>query len=111
VRLLFDEQLSEELIVLLQDIFPDSLHVRQLGAGGFADRRVWRLAREHDCVLVTKDEDFHRLSVLQGAPPKVVWIRVGNCATADVAALLRRHAADVRRFAEQGEVTFLELGA
>jgi len=34
VRLLFDEQLSEELIVLLQDVFPDSLHVRQLGALG-----------------------------------------------------------------------------
>jgi len=58
VHLLFDEQLSEELIVLLKDVFPDSLHVRQLGAGGSADQRVWQLARERDCVLVTKDEDF-----------------------------------------------------
>ena len=46
MRLLFDEQLSEELIVLLQDVFPDSLHVRQLGVGGAADQRVWQLARE-----------------------------------------------------------------
>ena len=72
MRLLFDEQLSEELIVLLHDIFPDSLHVRQLGAGGSPDQQVWQLAREHECVLITKDEDFHRLSVLQSAPPKVV---------------------------------------
>jgi len=110
VRLLFDEQLSEELLVLSRDIFPDSLHVRDLGAGGAPDTTVWQLAREHDCVLVTKDEDFHRLSVLRGAPPKVVWLRLGNCTTGAVAHVLRHHVADIQRFAEQTEVTFLELG-
>ena len=110
MRLLFDEQLSEELIVLLQDVFPDSLHVRQLGVGGSADQRVWQLARERDCVLVTKDEDFHRLSVLQGAPPKVVWVRIGNCATQDVARLLRRYEPEIRRFVDQGEIALLEIG-
>jgi predicted nuclease of predicted toxin-antitoxin system len=110
VRLLFDEQLSEELIVLLHDIFPDSLHVRTLGAGGSGDRRVWQLAREHECVLVTKDEDFHRLSVLRGAPPKVVWVRIGNCTTQDVATLLRRREPAIRLFADQNEIAFLEIG-
>jgi predicted nuclease of predicted toxin-antitoxin system len=79
VRLLFDEQLSEELVALLADVFPGSLHVRVLGSGGAVDRAVWQLAMEHECVLVTKDEDFRRLSVLRGSPPKVVWLRVGNC--------------------------------
>jgi hypothetical protein len=37
VRLLFDEQLSEELVNILDDLFPDSLHLRLLGAGGAAD--------------------------------------------------------------------------
>jgi hypothetical protein len=71
VRLLFDEQLSEELVSLLAFLFPDSLHVRLLEAGGVADPVIWQLARDHGCLLVTKDEDFHRLSVLRGAPPKV----------------------------------------
>ena len=110
MRLLFDEQLSEELVTVLGDLFPDSLHVRVLGKGGAADPIIWRLAREHGCVLVTKDEDFHRLSVLRGAPPKVVWIRLGNCTTADIAQLLRGHVDDLRRFEAQAEVTFLELG-
>ena len=110
MRLLFDEQLSEELCRLLQDVFPGSLHVRQIGAGGFSDVAVWHLSRERECLLVTKDEDFHRLSVLRGAPPKVVWLRLGNCGTDDVAAMLRKHAVDVNRFAEQSEATFLELG-
>ena len=110
MRLLFDEQLSEALSTLLNDVFPDSLHVRQLDAGGSADRVVWQLARERDCLLVTKDEDFHRLSVLQGAPPKVLWIRIGNCTTAQVARLLREHHVDILRFVQQDEPTFLELG-
>ena len=39
---------------------------------------------------MTKDEDFHRLSVLHGPPPKVIWIRLGNCSTDEVIRLLRR---------------------
>jgi predicted nuclease of predicted toxin-antitoxin system len=110
VRLLFDEQLSEELVTAVHDLFPDSLHVRLLGKGGTTDPTIWQLAREHDCVLVTKDEDFHRLSVLRGAPPKVVWLRMGNCATADIVRLLRDRADDLQKFGRQAEVTFLELG-
>jgi predicted nuclease of predicted toxin-antitoxin system len=110
VGLLFDEQLSEKLVSLLDDIFPESLHVRLLRAGGSPDLTVWQLAQERGCLLVTKDEDFHRLSVLRGAPPKVVWLRLGNCTTAAVAYLLRQRVADIERFASQSEATFLELG-
>jgi predicted nuclease of predicted toxin-antitoxin system len=48
--------------------------------------------------------------VLRGAPPKVIWLRIGNCTTDEVAQLLRQHLGDIRRFAEDTEVTFLELG-
>lgn len=110
MRLLFAEQLSEQLCLLLRDVFPDALHVREIGASGAPDLTVWQLAAERDCLLVTKDEDFHRLSVLRGAPPKVVWLRLGNCSTADVVRVLREHRADLQAFDEQMEATFLELG-
>lgn len=50
------------------------------------------------------------MSVLLGPPPKVIWIRVGNCSTADVARLLRFRADELRAFAAQSEATFLALG-
>ena len=109
-RLLFDEPLSEELCETVTDIFPGSLHIRLLGQGGAADAIVWDLARQHGCLVVSKDEDFHRLALLRGAPPKFVWIRLGNCATDDIAQLLRRHHGDIIRFSEQNEATVLELG-
>ena len=71
MRLLFDEPLSEELIEVLRDLFPESLHVRSLGAGGAPDDTIWALANSHNCMLVTKDEDFHRMSIVHRAPPKV----------------------------------------
>ena len=47
---------------------------------------------------------------LSGAPPKVIWVRLGNCTSEDVASLLRDHLDDVRRFAEHEDATFLALG-
>ena len=94
---------------MLADIFPDSLHIRLLGQGGAADATVWDLARTHRCLVVSKDEDFHRLAILRGPPPKFVWIQVGNCSTKDIAQLLRRRHGDIVRFSEQNEATILEL--
>jgi predicted nuclease of predicted toxin-antitoxin system len=108
-RLFFDEPLSEDLCELLADIFPGSVHIRLLGEGGAKDARVRDLARQHDCLLVSKDEDFHRLAILHGAPPKFVWIQLGNCSTDDIAQLLRHRQADVIRFSEDNEATVLEL--
>jgi predicted nuclease of predicted toxin-antitoxin system len=109
-QLLFDEQLSEELCEAVADIFPGCLHIRRLGQGGAPDTSVWDLARERGCLVVSKDEDFHRLAVLRGAPPKFVWIRLGNCTTEAIARLLRRRQHDIVRFDEQHETTILELG-
>jgi predicted nuclease of predicted toxin-antitoxin system len=108
-RLFFDEPLSEALCKTLRDIFPGSLHIRLLGQGGAADATsgTWHVSTG---LVISKDEDFHRLALLRGAPPKFVWIRLGNCTTNDIEQLLRRHHEDVSRFDEQNEATVLELG-
>ncbi len=107
---LFDENLAARLVKDLADMYPGSAHVLTLGLAGAGDRAIWDRAAAEGFVLVTKDEDFHRLSVLLGPPPKVIWIRLGNCATADVTGLLRFRANAVRAFAEHTETAFLELG-
>src|SRR5262245_49601600 len=102
-KLLFDENLAPRLAFTLADLFPGSAHVRNAGLGGATDRAVWEYAAAGDFVLVTKDEDFHRLSVLRGFPPKVLWLRLGNCSTADVAYLLRTRFEQVVTFAAHEE--------
>ncbi len=60
-------------------------------------------------MIVTEDEDFQRLSVLFGPPPKVIWIRLENCSTATVARLLRERHTEVTGFLADGEAAFLAL--
>lgn len=108
-RLLFDENLSFRLIELLADSFPDSAHIGDVGLHGCPDEDVWNYAREHGFVLVSKDNDFRQLSFLRGAPPKVVWLRIGNAPTLAVVDLLRSRKGDVELFVRDAETALLTI--
>ena len=97
MRLLFDHNLSPRLVTLLVDLFPGSAHVYEIGLETSSDAAIWEYALQNDFVLVTKDADFGDLSILRGFPPKVIWIRRGNCSTQDVEALLRSRIEAVRQ--------------
>ena len=107
MKLLFDENLSPDLVGFVRDEYPDSTHVRDVGLRGASDRRIWEHARANDFVIVSKDEDFRQRSLLEGAPPKVVWLQVGNAGTAPIAGLLREQAPRLRRFEGDEESAFL----
>jgi predicted nuclease of predicted toxin-antitoxin system len=109
-RLLFDENLAPRLVSDLADLFPDSNHVRALGLNGADDETVWERAAEDGFIIVTKDDDFRQRSFLRGHPPKVLWLRLGNCRTSDVAALLRARYAEILRFADDNALALLLLG-
>ncbi|HEX6881776.1 MAG TPA: DUF5615 family PIN-like protein [Planctomycetota bacterium] len=109
VRLLFDENLAGRLVRELADVYPGSTHVEVVLGRAVADEAIWDHARREGLLIVTKDEDFLRLSLLRGAPPKVVWIQRGSSSTSDVAALLRGGREWIERFARHPEATFLVL--
>jgi predicted nuclease of predicted toxin-antitoxin system len=73
------------------------------------DRAIWAYARDHEFVIVSKDEDFHRLSVFHGPPPKVIWIRLGNCSTDDIIHLLQARREEIDAFVVHAEAAFLAL--
>ena len=95
MRLLFDQNLSPRLPRLLHDIFPDSIHVREVALHESDDSLVWDYAKENGYHIVSKDTDFQQRSLLLGAPPKFIWLRLGNCSVAESAALLRRHSVSI----------------
>jgi len=43
-----------------------------------SDSEIWQYAKENNCIIITKDTDFYQRVVLYGAPPKIIWIRLGN---------------------------------
>jgi len=109
VKLLFDENLSYKLAARLEDVFPGSSHVRLHNMSRAADPSVWEFAKQQGFTVVSKDEDFHHLSFLRGAPPKVIGIGLGNCSTGDVEALLRASVDLIRAFCQDEGASFLLL--
>lgn len=109
MKLLFDQHLSHKLITRLVDLYPASEHVRDRGLTSADDEAIWEFAKREQFAIVTKDEDFHARSIVHGHPPKVLWIRSGNCATDLVETLLRKNFADIHQFESDPGAGFLPL--
>jgi predicted nuclease of predicted toxin-antitoxin system len=106
---LFDQNLSHKLVAQLAAEFPGSAHVRDFGLAGASDLAVWSHAATQGVVIVSKDVDFQQRALLLGHPPKVIWVRLGNCLTASVAALLRAHRATLLAFEADPSAAFVAL--
>jgi len=109
VRLLFDQNLSSNLVRLVADLYPDSMHVRDVGLERADDQAIWDYAKAHGLTIITKDTDLHQLSFLYGHPPKVVWIQRGNCSTKEIEAILRVHHNDLVEFEGDTDSSFLAM--
>ncbi len=107
LKLLFDQNRSPHLIERLATEFPDAPRTsRVVGLGRADDLTTWRYARTNGYTNVTKDADFGDLSILHGFPPRVVWLRLGNCTVQDTEDHLRQHAATIAAL-ERDETTGL----
>jgi predicted nuclease of predicted toxin-antitoxin system len=109
VKLLFDQNLSPKLVERLADLYPNSNHLDLLGLGTADDVLVWKHAKNNDFVIVTKDADFADLSMLRGFPPKVVWIRRGNCSTDDITDILRNNKEGIEEVVTNSTLGVLTL--
>jgi predicted nuclease of predicted toxin-antitoxin system len=80
MKLLFDHNLSPRLVRLLADLYPDSQHV------------------------------FLRdLSLVRDFPPKVVWLRRGNCSTSTIEIILRSKSIEIQAFSQDLSLGILTL--
>jgi predicted nuclease of predicted toxin-antitoxin system len=104
VKLLFDENLPPRLADVLQSQFPGSIHVHSCGLESADDEAIWEYAGRGGFTIVSKDSDFQERSVLRGSPPKVIWLRIPNSSTAEIAAWIRGALPVILKFiADPGE--------
>jgi predicted nuclease of predicted toxin-antitoxin system len=109
MKLLLDENLPPALVAVLSQAYPGTAHVHDCGLGSVDDERVWVHAREHGFVIVTKDADYEELSMLKGAPPKLIWLRTGNCTTEALSTLLHLRAGVIAQFLASESDAILEI--
>lgn len=91
MKLLLDANLSPSLVRRLAARFPGTAHVGDGPGIAAGDLEIWQFAQALDFVIVTKDTDFLDLSMLYGPPPKVIFLRLGNCPTEAIARAMESH--------------------
>jgi len=109
LKLLLDHHLSHKLITKLADIFPGSTQTRLLGFTRMRDLELWFYARTHGFIFVSKDKDLVDIAILRGAPPKVVWLKMGNCTVSVVEKALRRNQQAIEELAADPNRIILEV--
>lgn len=109
MKLLIDENLSKRLVAGVEALYPGSAHVSTVGLRGATDDAVWDFAREHGFVIVSKDNHFRQRGFVEGPPPKIVWLEVGNAGTDAIATLLREQLERLLAFDADPEASLLVL--
>lgn len=111
MKLLLDENLSTRILSEVLDLYPDSSHVGLLGLSQTSDSIIWEQAKEGSFCIVSKDSDFQQRSLLFGAPPKVILLKLGNCSTQKIVAVLRVNQSVITAFWMDEDASLLVLGA
>lgn len=109
---LFDQNISYRIPHLIEDIFPESQHVRNIKLENSTDRRIWDFAKKNNYCIVTFDSDFYDLSLVQGLAPKIIWLRMGNTSTKSLEKIMRENEILIKEFLENydyKEISCLEL--
>ena len=109
MKLIFDQNLSPKLAEFFKESFNDCAHVKDIGLEKSDDISVWEYARSNGFTIVTKDNDFNGMASLFGFPPKVIWIRKGNCTTQLINELILERLEIIKTFIEDSENGILTI--
>ena len=109
MKLLFDQNLSPSLVQRLTQLYPQSNHLYLMGLDREDDHIIWEIAKQQNYIIVTKDSDFNELLILKGFPPKIIWIRIGNCSTNAIESLLKDNYQAILAFSQDNNIGIIAL--
>ena len=87
MKILFDQNISFRVIKKISTLYPDAKQIRSIGLENSSDIHIWEFAKDNGYSIVTFDADFYDITNLKGHPPKIIWLRIGNTSTDNIAKL------------------------
>jgi predicted nuclease of predicted toxin-antitoxin system len=101
-RFIIDNQLPAALVRWIESQGCAAEHVLSLKLAQSSDTLIWAHAAQTAAVIISKDEDFARLTILRPEPVSVVWLRFGNCRTHALFANMDRLWPEIIRQLDAG---------
>jgi len=59
--------------------------------------------------IITLDDDFSKLLLEHGTPPKIIWLKTGNCSTAKLIDVIISHKEVIQHFLSDAGFDCLEI--
>lgn len=110
MKLLLDANISWRVIKNIESCFPDCLHSKDIKIKQPAkDIEIWNYAKQNNFTILTHDDDFEKLLLLKGAPPKVIILKTFNKSTSQIAELLISKKEVINSFILNGDLMILEI--
>lgn len=89
MKILIDQNISFRIISKIASFSDVAYHVKNFGLHQANDYEIFMFARNNQFdAIITIDEDFIKLLDTFSFPPKIIWIRTGNCSTDLLASIL-----------------------
>ena len=98
MKLLIDQNISHRIIDSISDIFPDSIHVKDIHLLHNSDLELWEFALNNTYVLVTTDVEACNRNVLENNGPKIICVSSEVVTTTKVEWVLRVHFDTIEQF-------------
>lgn len=112
MKILFDQNISFRIISKIKHLYPEAKQIRELGLENLSDMEIWNFANKNQYTIITFDSDFFDISNIKGHPPKVIWLKTGNCTTNNVKEILIDKFEIVKEFITNihfNEISCLEI--
>lgn len=110
MKLLLDANISWRIIKLVENDFSDCLHAKDINVIQPAkDLDIWEFAKQKNFTILTHDDDFEKLLLLKGAPPKVIILKTFNKNTKQIAELLISKREIIESFISNQDLMILEI--
>lgn len=110
MKVLIDQNISQRILPLLVHKFDTLNHIREIGLTNADDYEIFMFARANGYqAVITADEDFIKLINQFSQPPKIVWVRTGNCSTKVLSQLLTEKVQMIREFIEGEDFDIYEI--
>ena len=109
MKLFFDQNISFRILKYLPEKYSGSASVKSEGLIDAPDLEIWKFARQHGFVIVTQDSDFNDLALIEGHPPKIIWIRLGNLGTHEIIEVLEKFHKEIQYFIQDSEHSCFEI--
>ncbi len=91
MKFLVDAQLPPALARFLASLGEEAIHVLDVGLLDASDSAIWDFALKSDWIIITKDDDFQFRASVTAQPPKIIWVRVGNCSKQRLIEIFKVH--------------------